>query len=248
MCIMKKICIPFYGFLICAVLCGLVACSGGSTKDTRLTQEQEDSILLSEVDELLSGNSSSTSEIGAIDAAQTFIKQEFASNAEFEDEGTIVDETSVSGRFKVLQKFSAEDHPSNWTKFIYRIYVQRFDDGTWEFGNMEVESITGERVFTTHGNMKEREQTDGVGDNLTVAGINFKVAEKKPDAIRIYTPKKLSRSQLRAVTKGLMNQYSTIQFATDAKHERGDEYASWTGGLFCDLETNEVLGKDKFLN
>ena len=34
--------------------------------------------------------------------AQRFIRQEFASNAEFEEEGTIVEETNVPGRFKVL--------------------------------------------------------------------------------------------------------------------------------------------------
>lgn len=186
-----------------------------------------------------------TSEAGAINAAQGFIRQTFASNAEFEDEGTIIEPTAVPGRFKVLQKFTAEDHPSNWTQFIYRIWVQKFEDG-WEFGNLAVESVTGERVFTTNGNMKEREQNDGVGDNISVAGVSFTIAEKKADAIRIYTPNKLKRSQLRDVTKELMNQYSTIQYATDAKHERGDEYATWASGYFCDMDKNEVIPEDQF--
>lgn len=242
---MKNFSNLLFGILIGISMCGFISCSGGS-KDSRLTQEQEDSITLGEVNDLLSDYDSAPSESGAIIAAQRFIRDKFASNAEFEDEGTIVEETSVPGRFKVLQKFTAEDHPSNWTKFIYRIWVQRFDDGSWEFGNLGVESVTGEKVFSTEGNMKEREQGEGVGDNLTVAGISFKIAEKKPDAIRIYTPKKLSMAQLRDVTKELMNQYSTIQYATDAKHERGDEYASWTGGIFCDMDNNEVLSKEKF--
>ena len=96
--------------------------------------------------------------------------------------------------------------------------------------------------------MKEREQNDGVGDELTVAGIKFKIAEKNPDAIRIYTPKELSRSQLRSVTKELMNQYGTIQFATDAKHERGEEYAFFNGLTFIDFDTDEIMDGKKFLN
>ncbi len=187
-----------------------------------------------------------STESEALSMAQNFIREEFASNAEFEDEGTIDEETSVPGRFKVLQKFTAEDHPSNWTKFVYRIWVQRFDDGTWEFGNLQIESITGEHVFTTNGRMKERERSEGVGDTLTAAGISFKIAEKQSEAIRIYTPEKLSRDQLRQVTKELMSQYSHIQFATDAKHERGDEYATWSDPYFCDMDNNEVLTKEKF--
>ncbi len=235
-----------YGIILILTLIGVVGCSGSSSNETRLTQEEEDSIRR-EVEELIGNQQTNPSKSGAVYAAQRFIREEFASNAEFVDEGTIVEETSVTGRYKVLQKFTAENHPSNWTSFIYRIWVQKFEDG-WEFGNLGVESVTGERVFTTNGNMKERGQNDGVGDSLTVAGISFKIAEKSPDAIRIYTPKKLSRAQLRAVTKELMNQYSTIQFAIVAKHERGDEYASWSGGLFFDYDKDEIIRKDKFLN
>lgn len=242
---MMKIGNYIYGIFLSLIFIGAVGCSGNSSNESRLTQEEEDSIRR-EVEELIENQQTTPSKSGAVYAAQRFIREEFASNAEFVDEGTIVEETTVPGRYKVLQKFTAENHPSNWTTFIYRIWVQKFDDG-WEFGNLGVESVSGESVFTTNGNMKEREQKDGVGDGLTIAGISFKIAEKKPDAIRIYTPNKLKRNQLRDVTKELMNQYSTIQFATDAKHERGDEYASWTG-IFCDFDNNEVIGKDKFLN
>lgn len=235
-----------YGVILILTFIGIVGCSGSSSNESLLTQEEEDSIRR-EVEELIANQQTTPSKSGAVYAAQRFIREKFASNAEFVDEGTIVEETSVPGRYKVLQKFTAENHSSNWSTFIYRIWVQKFEDG-WEFGNLGVESVTGERVFTTNGNMKKREQNDGVGDNLTAAGITFKIAEKNPDAIRIYTPNKLGRAKLRAVTKELMNQYSTIQFATYTKHERGDEYASWTGGLFFDYDKDEIISKDKFLN
>lgn len=188
----------------------------------------------------------SVAEQEAIEAAQKFITEEFATNAEFIDEGTIVEDTEVPYRYKILQQFTADDHPSNWSKFTYRIWIQKFDDNSWEFGNLAIESVTGEQVFTTNGFMKDREQSDGVGDELEIAGITFRVAEKNPDAISIYTPSKLSRTTLRNVIKELMDDYSTIQFATDAKHERGDEYATWANGYFCDMDKNEVISEDKF--
>lgn len=240
---MKKLLFYVRGFYVCACLLAFVACSSGSRSEYQLTQEQKDSIDAA-VDSLLQGYSA---KYEVIIAAQKFVRAEFASNANFEDEGTIVEETAVPGRYKVLQKFSAEDHPSNWTHFVYRIWVQRFDDGSWEFGNLGVESITGENVLTTNGNMKKRERSNGVGSKLTVAGIEFTVAEQSPTAIRIYTKSKLSSKKMRDVVKELVDKYDVIQFATDAKHERGDEYATWSNGYFCNFVTNEVLSRDEFL-
>ena len=45
-----------------------------------------------------------------------------------------------------------------------------------------------------------------------------------------------------------MDTYDTIQFVTADKHERGDEYASWTGNLFFDFDSDEIINKAKFLN
>lgn len=232
---MNKILIHFKGIIICLSIFCFLACTGGSSSGN---PEQLDSIDI-EVDY-------APTKSGAISAAQSFIRREFASNAEFESEGTIVEETGVPGRFKVLQKFTAEDHPSGLSTFIYRIWVQRFDDGIWEFGNLGIESVTGERVLTTNGNMKEREQTEGVGDKITAGGIEFTIAERKPTAIRIYTKDKLSVDKMRNAIKDLMGTYENIQFSTDAKHERGDEYACWASGIFCNFDTNEVISKDKF--
>lgn len=232
------------GLFISICLLAVAACSGSSNEESKLTPEERAEI--DRLEEALLNESNSKAE--AVSAAQGFIRQEFASNAEFEDEGTIVEETSVPGRYKILQKFTAEDHPSNWIHFIYRIWVQRFDDGSWEFGNLAVESITGENVLTKNGDMKKREQMDGVGDKLTAGGIEFFIAEKKPTAIRLYTKSKLSKSKLRGAIKDLMDKYETIHFSTEEKHERGDEYACWTSGIYCDYRTNEVIGKDKFFN
>lgn len=228
-------------FFICfaVLLLSLCSCGGTGTSDYNSTESEDIN-----VDELLAEPLPSE-KYEAIRAAQSFIKSEFAPDAIFKSDGTIVEGTEVPGRFKVLQEFESEKHDMKF--LVYRIWVQKFGD-SWEYGNLGIENrATGKRLLTKNGEMKDREQKDGVGDNLTVAGISFKIAEKKPDAIRIYTPKKLKRNQLRNVIKELMNQYGTIQFATDAKHERGEDYASWTGGMFFDYDTNEIIGKAKFL-
>lgn len=212
------------------------------------TGEEDKTENFSNVETLSENLNYGSSKTSAVDAAQRFIREQFASNAEFEEEGTIVEETNVPNRYKVLQRFTADNHPSNWTMFVYRIWVQRFDDGTWEFGDLGVENRMGERIFSTNGNMKFREENEGVGDELTVEGITLKIAEKNQDAIRIYTADKLKRSQLKKVIKSLMDQYSTIQFATDSKHERGEEYASWTSLVFCDFDADEVINAEEFLN
>ena len=74
------------------------ACAVGSSNGSN---DSIDSIGYSE-DELGQDYSPSPTKTGALIMAQRFIRQEFASNAEFEEEGTIVEETNVPGRFKVL--------------------------------------------------------------------------------------------------------------------------------------------------
>lgn len=240
---MKKLIILINGILASLCILAITACSGNSS---RLTAEQE-AAAEHYADEKIGKDSGEPNGYDAVVAAQGFIRDEFAPNAEFEREGLIIEPTAVHNRYKILQKFTAENHTSGYTIFIYRIWVQYFDDGTWEYGNLAVESITGENVLTTNGNMKDRERSNSVGDNVTAGGIDFKVAEAKSTAIRIYTSSKLSTDQMRNAIKDLMDKYDMIQFATDAKHERGDEYACWSNGLFCNFDTNEVISKEKFL-
>lgn len=151
-------------------------------------------------------------------------------------------QTLVENRYKILQRFDSDLRDGN--NFVYRIWVQKFPSG-WEFGNLGIERAGGERVLTTNGRMKEMERK--VGDKITAGGIDFTVAEMSPKAIRIYTDQKLSRKQLKAAIIDLRLQYETIQFATSASHERGEEYAGWVGEMFFDYDANEIIGKGKFL-
>ena len=185
----------------------------------------------------------SDAELEALDAAQDFIRSEFAFDAEFQSKGTIIEKTQVADRYKVLQRFDSEIKDGH--NMVYRMWVQKFPSG-WEYGNLGIEQAGGERVFTTNGRMKEMEQKDGIGDVISAGGVEFIIAEKKPTVIRIYTDHKLSREQLRAAIVDLIDRYDSIQFATTANHERGDEYASWTADMFFDYDTDEIIGKSKF--
>lgn len=182
-------------------------------------------------------------EDAALAAAQNFVRVHYASDAVFNSSQVSIETTEVDDRYKIMQRFDSEQRDGY--NFVYRIWLQKFPTG-WEFGNLGIERAGGERVLTTNGRMKEMEQNYGIGDKLSVAGIEFAIAEKKPSVIRIYTDKKLTRGQLRSVVKELMSEYESIQFATAASHERGEEYASWTSDMFFDYDADEIIGKSDF--
>lgn len=212
----------FQTIILASILGLLNACSTSSTSP--LTVEESD----------------------AVKAAQRIVQSEYAYDAVFQEAGLIVEPTEVENRYKILQRFDSEI--KDGYNFVYRIWVQKFPTG-WEFGNLGIERAGGERVLTTNGRMKEMELLEGVGNTITAGGITFNIAEQKgSNVIRVYTDAKLSRSELRAAISDLMGEYEQIQFATSAKHERGDEYAGWLNDMFFDYEKDEILGKKKFFN
>ena len=181
----------------------------------------------------------------AIDAAKNIIKSEFANDATFVDDECIAYNTDVPGRFRVEGRFSTLS--KDYSALVFGMYIQKFDTG-WEYGNFMIQnSWDGEYILRKHGRMKELEQNENIGDIITAGGIDFTIAEKKPTAIRLYTNKKLSHSQLKGAIVELKDHYEIIQFATKAKHERGEEYASWTGEMFFDYDSGEIIGKSKFI-
>lgn len=238
---MKKLNKLLNFLLFCLCLYGNLSCSERRAYDNRFPSKDS-----AYADSANTAYESLSPRFKALSIAQDFVKQEFATNSEFDNEGTIIEETSVPDRFKILQKFTAEDHPSGYSTFIYRIWVQRFDDGTWDFGNLTVESITGETVFITNGAMKARERNDGVGDIITAGGIEFHIAERSPSSIRIYSKNKLGKAKLRSAIKDLKDKYEIIMFSTEAKHERGDEYATWSSNIYCNFDINEVISEEEF--
>lgn len=182
----------------------------------------------------------------AIAAAQQIIMDEYAPDANFVQDECEAYDTNVPGRYRVEGRFSTKE--KDYSALVFSIYIQKFTSG-WDYGNFKINNAwDGKSVLWKNGNMKKKEQTEGVGNTITAGGVDFTVAELSPQAIRIYTDSKLSRDQLKAAILDLMDTYDTIQFGTADKHERGDEYASWTGNLFFDFDSDEIINKAKFLN
>lgn len=181
----------------------------------------------------------------AISAAKDVVRSEFANDARFVEDECIAYGTDVPGRYRVEGRFSSLS--KDYSALVFGIYIQKFRSG-WEYGNFMIQNgYDGEYLIKKKGRMKDMDQKEGVGDIITAGGIDFIVAENFSNGIRIYTDEKLSRDQLKAAIIDLLPQYETIQFATTASHERGDEYAGWLSEMFFDYDADEIIGKAKFL-
>lgn len=174
----------------------------------------------------------------ALDAAQSFVLKEFP-DAKFIEDGTIIEETSVDGRYKILQTFESE--LGAYSKYVYRIWLQRFDDN-WEYGNFGIEAkYSGERILTKNGRMKELErskiyeQSDG-----SLEGIDYTIIKRnKPGYILIYTKSKLKKQDLKVLYEHYKNEYESVHYTID-KNPDNPDYFCVQDNLVFDFDKNEV--------
>ncbi len=95
--------------LTMAALCLLAACSPvGSSGNTSETSAHE-------------ASEYSTIEDQALTAAQQFVRSQYASDAVFQQSGTIVEPTDVANRYKIMQRFDSDSRDGY--NFVYRIWV-----------------------------------------------------------------------------------------------------------------------------
>lgn len=94
--------------------------------------------------------------------------------------------------------------------------------------------------------LQTQEETDKYEEELFAGGIIVKISEKDTAYIRIYTDSILPMIRIRAIVSDLMEEYGDIYFGTNDKHELGEDYASWTGGMYFDYSCGEVLTKKEF--
>lgn len=176
----------------------------------------------------------------ALNAAQRVVKSEFSTNSTFHPDGTIIEETQVPGRYKILQEFECKPDYSN--NLVYRIWVQNFE-GTWEYGNLGIEERgTGRRLFSKNGNMKQREQ-ENISKQETIrdSGIEHTIIKRNiPNYVVIYTPQRLSKSQLKELYNKYKDEYQIIQF-TKSSNPDDDEYLAIQYGMVYDHDKNQVV-------
>lgn len=207
-------------FLIC-----MTACSGGSQSSPQTSSDKVDLGKASII-------------------AHDFVEEKMG-ECDFEDLDYRGEETLVPNRFKVLQKFT-----NNGEQYVYKIYVQ-YKGGEWEdinnwsYGELTIESTKTGKQFRYNGTMKEEEKADAIaGGKLQAAGIEFEIAELNGKAIRIYTDKKLSMDEIKAVAKELHSTYEIIQFSQYPKIDRGEEYCVYQYKMILDHDNNKVISFD----
>ena len=161
----------------------------------------------------------------AVEAAQNLIKQEYAVDAVFSEDAPIVTETDVDNRYKIQQHFGSVD--KQYLDLIYTIWVQKFGDN-WEYGTLKVANTKGEIVYISNGRMKELERQEMTRIEAgEVDGVEYTIIERSaPNFVRISTPKRLSNSEIKKVSKALGATYESIFFCIDGKNARGDEYVN----------------------
>lgn len=211
---MQKLFIP----TILAVLCLLSACTMSES----------------------SSNTSKYSEIEqeALEAAQRFVRVEYASDAVFQNEGTIIEEADVPKRFKVLQRFESQERDGY--NFVYRIWVQEFPTG-WEFGNLAIEDAGGKSVLTRNGRMKHLEREYMYAQEKdSIDGIEYTIIKRNaPEYVRLYTAKRLSRDQVLSVYSHFKGKYNSIQFSTSLD-PKDDDYMSIMYGTVYEYDTDKI--------
>lgn len=190
-----------------------------------------------------SSSGSSTSaftneELDAIEAAQDFIRSEFAHDADFHKEGAIILPTEVDNRYKVMQRFdSAQKDGYN---FVYRIWVQKFPSG-WEYGNLGIERSGGERVLTTNGRMKELERQNMTRqENSSAGNVDYTIIKRNaPNYVRVYTAQRLTRDDVLTVYNQLKDTYQIVQFSTSSNPD-DDEYMAIQYGSVYEHDKNKI--------
>lgn len=204
---------------IMAALCLMAACSPSNSSSHG---QDSSSIESSDV---------STIEEQALAAAQQFVHTEYASDAVFRQEGTIIEPTTVKDRFKVLQRFDSDSRDGY--NFVYRIWVQKFPSG-WEFGNLGIERADGTNVLTTNGRMKKIERQNMTQqESSTAGGVDYTIIKRNaPNYVRVYTAKRLTRNDVLTIYNQLKTDYEIVQFSTSRNPDDDDYMAIQFGSVY----------------
>jgi hypothetical protein len=209
-----------------AALCLLAACSPAGSSERASESSSVESTEYSTIEEQ------------ALAAAQQFVRSQYASDAVFQQSGTIIEETDVPNRYKVLQRFDSNSRDGY--NFVYRIWVQKFPSG-WEFGNLGIERAGGETVLTTNGRMKEIERQNMTQQEAASAGsVDYTIIKRNaPNYVRVYTAKRLDRDDVLAIYNQLKNDYEIVQFST-SRNPDDDDYMAIQYGSVYEHDKNKI--------
>lgn len=177
-------------------------------------------------------------ELNALEAAQAVVREKYASDAEFDNEKLKVEKTEVRNRFKVVQRFDSDIRDGRF--FVYRIWVQKFGS-EWEYGTLEIEDVSGNKVHFSKGEMKERELDEMLSPKTGSTGnVDYIIIKQnEPNYVRVYTPERLSRDEVLEIYNQLKNKYETIYYSKSTDPD-DEEYMTILNGLVCEHDIDKV--------
>ncbi len=224
--------------ILISVIFLMTGCVGSSESNTTNSTENQSTALTSEIE---SGGVNLTQ---ASIIAQEFVKENFASDCDFEDidiRGEAIETTP--GRFKVLQKFTSKKFGSE-QEYVYKIFIHYYggeweDKNSWDYGQLTIENASTGEQYVYNGSMKQRDSMPIDAGTKNIAGIDFKETHKK--SVIIYsTPEQLPYEKLKLVAQELKGSEQTIMFYVDSEIETGEEYASVIGNNFFYHPLNKI--------
>lgn len=224
--------------ILLSVIFLMTGCVGSLESNTTNSTENQSTALTSEIE---SGGVNLTQ---ASIIAQEFVKENFASDCDFEDidiRGEAIETTP--GRFKVLQKFTSKKFGSE-QEYVYKIFIHYYggeweDKNSWDYGQLTIENASTGEQYVYNGSMKQRDSMPIDAGTKNIAGIDFKETHKK--SVIIYsTPEQLPYEKLKLVAQELKGSEQTIMFYVDSEIETGEEYASVIGNNFFYHPLNKI--------
>lgn len=178
------------------------------------------------------------------------IRNEYNPLSRFVNYPQKMEETEVSGRYKVegqfLTKILGQD-----VVLYYSTYVQNFDN-QWEYGTLLISNSPNPSLSNAikilKGHLKEKEQESiNKKENGSLGGIDYTIIKRSaPNYIVIYTPNRLSKKEIIKFYKEFKDQYEILQFTIN-KNPDHDEYLSIQYGLVIDYEKDNVTNLKDYL-
>lgn len=179
----------------------------------------------------------------APEIARTFVKRKFSSNCNFEKD-VVLENTMVSNRYQVMQKFK-----SNGQEYVYKIFIQYFDGdmndvSNWEFNQLIVENVDSGKQDFFKGDLDNRiKKAVGIGSTVEFAGIEFKITDARiGTAIKFSHSGTLSRKQLANAFKEMHDTYGYEFYHICKSSNPTEEYISFNSKapLITDYEKNKI--------
>lgn len=223
-------------FYLIPILVAFVACNNN--------YQQSSDDLASTLSESSTPSYSSPKD-AAPEIARTFVKRSFSNDCNFERD-VVLENTMVTNRYQVMQKFK-----SNGQEYVYKIFIQYFDGNvndvsSWDFNQLVVEDVNSGKQSTFKGNLDCRiKKTVGIGNSVEFAGVEFKIIDARiGTSIALSHKGKLSRKQIADALKEMHDTYKYETYHIYHDNNLKEDYVQWqaTGNMSAifDFEKDKI--------